>query len=49
MKKQRIHISYKFFREIVDRYDTMEMADLPDQEYADLPIFITSEMDVSII
>jgi hypothetical protein len=49
MKKQRIHISYKFFREIVDRYDTMETADLPDQEYADLPIFITSEMDVSIM
>ena len=47
IKKHHIHISYKFFREIVDRYDTMETADLPDQEYADLPIFITDEMDVS--
>lgn len=47
-KKLHIHISYTSFREIVDRYDTMDTADLPDQEYTDLPIFIIDEMDVSL-
>ena len=47
-KKIHIYISYTFFREIVDRYDTMDTSDLPHQDYADLPIFITDDMDVSL-